>query len=344
MTVARLPAPIRLAQTLAVIGTLLAAPAFAQTAPADAEGIVVYNAQHVTLMQAWTQGFTRDTGIRVTVRKGSDMELANQIVQEGAGSPADVFVTENSPAMALVDNAGLFLPIDPATLAQVPESFRPANGHWIGVAARSTVFAYNTTLLKPDQLPKSLLDLAQPDWKGRWAASPAGADFQAIVSALLQLKGEAVTAGWLKGMKENARFYRGNGVVLKAINAGEVPGGIIYHYYYAGDRANTGENSKNVALHYFRNGDPGAFVSISGAGVLKSSRHPQEAQAFVRWMTSKAGQDLLKTGKSYEYAVGNGAESNPALEPLAELGAPAVIPDTLNNKAVTDMMTAAGLM
>ncbi|MFZ8376905.1 extracellular solute-binding protein, partial [Staphylococcus aureus] len=87
-----------------------------------------------------------DTGIKVTVRKGSDMELGNQIVQEGAGSPADVFVTENSPAMALVDNAGLFAPLEAATLALVPENFRPANGHWIGVAARSTVFAYNTTL------------------------------------------------------------------------------------------------------------------------------------------------------------------------------------------------------
>ncbi|MGQ3071321.1 MAG: iron ABC transporter substrate-binding protein [Ferrovibrionaceae bacterium] len=346
MTVSRLPAPIRLAQTLAVIGSLIALPfaAVAQTAPADGEGIVVYNAQHVSLMQAWTQGFTRDTGIKVTVRKGSDMELGNQIVQEGAGSPADVFVTENSPAMALVDNAGLFAPIEPATLAQVPENFRPANGHWVGVAARSTVFAYNTSLLKPDQLPKSLLDLAQPEWKGRWAASPAGADFQAIVSALLQLKGEAATAAWLKGMKENARFYRGNGVVLKAINAGEIPGGVIYHYYYVGDQANTGENSKNVALHYFRNGDPGAFVSISGAGVLKSSRHAKEAQAFVKWMTATPGQEILKTGNSYEYAVGNGAESNPRLEPLDKLGAPVVAPDKLNNKAVTDMMTAAGLM
>ncbi|MFT2520289.1 iron ABC transporter substrate-binding protein, partial [Escherichia coli] len=82
------------------MGTLIALPlaAVAQTAPADGDGIVVYNAQHVSLMQAWTEGFTRDTGIKVTVRKGSDMELGNQIVQEGAGSPADVFVTENSPA------------------------------------------------------------------------------------------------------------------------------------------------------------------------------------------------------------------------------------------------------
>src|SRR4051812_10086138 len=75
---------------------------------ADAGSIVVYNAQHDSLTKEWVAGFTRDTGIKVTVRNGGDTELANQIVAEGAASPADVFLTENSPAMVLVDNAKLF--------------------------------------------------------------------------------------------------------------------------------------------------------------------------------------------------------------------------------------------
>ncbi len=316
-------------------------PARAQDA---ADGIVVYNAQHASLTQAWADGFTRDTGIKVTLRKGSDTELGNQIVQEGAASPADVFLTENSPAMALVDAAGLFAPLDAATLAQVPEQFRPSNGHWIGIAARSTVFAYDKSKLSAEQLPKSLLDLADPSWKGRWAASPAGADFQAIVSALLELKGEPATAAWLKAMKENAVPYRGNSVAMKAVNAGEVDGAVIYHYYYYGDQAKTGENSKNVALHYFKHEDPGAFVSISGGGVLASSKRPAQAQAFVRWITGKGGQDILKTGDSFEYAVAIGAASNPALVPLAELQAPRVDPSKLNSKKVTELMTAAGLL
>ena len=316
-------------------------PARAQDA---ADGIVVYNAQHASLTQAWADGFTRDTGIKVMLRKGSDTELGNQIVQEGAASPADVFLTENSPAMALVDAAGLFAPLDAATLAQVPEQFRPSNGHWIGIAARSTVFAYDKSKLSAEQLPKSLLDLADPSWKGRWAASPAGADFQAIVSALLELKGEPATAAWLKAMKENAVPYRGNSVAMKAVNAGEVDGAVIYHYYYYGDQAKTGENSKNVALHYFKHEDPGAFVSISGGGVLASSKRPAQAQAFVRWITGKGGQDILKTGDSFEYAVAIGAASNPALVPLAELQAPRVDPSKLNSKKVTELMTAAGLL
>lgn len=334
-----------LASALTVTAALAGSPfvALAQSASGD-EGIVVYNAQHASLTQAWADGFTRDTGIKVTLRKGGDMELGNQLVQEGAASPADVFVTENSPAMALVDNAGLFAPLGKDVLDLVPETLRPANGHWVGVAARSTVFAYNTTKLTQDQLPKSLLDLADPTWKGRWAASPAGADFQAIVGALLQLKGQAAAASWLTAMKENVKPYRGNGVAMKAVNAGEVEGAVIYHYYYFGDQANTGENSKNVALHYFRNSDPGAFVSVSGAGVLASSKHKVQAEAFVKWVAGKGGQTILKDGNSYEYAIATGAASNPKLEPLAALQAPKVEPEKLNNKAVTDLMTAAGLL
>lgn len=322
----------------------LAGSTMLASAQSASDGIVVYNAQHESLTQAWSDGFTKETGIKVTIRNGKDMEFANQIVQEGAASPADVFLTENSPAMALVDAANLFEPLNADTLAQVPENYRPANGHWVGVAARSTVFAYDKNKLTEDKLPKSLVDFADPSWRGRWGAAPAGADFQAIVSALLELKGEEATASWLKAMKENVKPYKGNSVAMKAVNAGEVEGAVIYHYYYYGDQAKTGENSKNVSLHYFKNEDPGAFVSISGGGIPASSKHKEQAQAFLKWVTGKGGQAVLRDGNSFEYAVGEGAKSNPALVPLADLHAPKVEPSKLNSKKVTDLMTAAGLL
>jgi iron(III) transport system substrate-binding protein len=255
-----------------------------------------------------------------------------------------VFLTENSPAMVVVDKAGLFAPVDAATIVQVAAQWRPAHGRWIGVAARSTVFVYNKDKLAPAALPASLVDLAKPQWKGRWGASPTGADFQAIVSALLAVKGERETRAWLEAMKANSIAYRGNGNVMKAVNAGQVDGGVIYHYYWYRDQAHTGENSRHTALHHFRHGDPGAFVSISGGGVLASSRHPAQAQAFLRWVTGKGGQEVLRTGDSFEYAVGAGAASNAKLVPLAELGAPAVDAASLDNPKVIEMMMDAGLL
>ncbi|GKW10868.1 iron ABC transporter substrate-binding protein [Pectobacterium sp. IFB5596] len=308
------------------------------------EGIVIYNAQHENLVKSWVDGFTKETGIKVTLRNGSDTELGNQLVQEGKSSPADVFLTENSPSMVLVDNSDLFAPLDKATLAQVAPDYRPSHGRWIGIAARSTVFVYNPTKFTDAQLPKSLADLAKPEWKGRWAASPSGADFQAIVSAYLELKGEKATQEWLKGMKENFTAYKGNSTVMKAVNAGQIDSGVIYHYYRFVDQAKTGENSNNTKLYYFKHKDPGAFVSISGGGVLASSKHAKDAQAFIKWITGKSGQEILRTNDAFEYAVGVNALSNDKLVPLKDLDAPKVDAAKLNSKKVVDLMTQAGLL
>ena len=308
------------------------------------DGIVVYNAQHENLVKSWVDGFTKETGIKVTLRNGDDSELGNQLVQEGSASPADVFLTENSPSMVLVDNANLFAPLDSDTLKQVPAEYRPAHGRWIGIAARSTVFVYNPAKLSEQQLPKSLMDLAKPEWKGRWAASPSGADFQAIVSAMLALKGEKATLEWLKAMKANFVAYKGNSTVMKAVNAGQIDGGVIYHYYRFVDQSKTGENSKNTQLYYFKHQDPGAFVSLSGGGVLASSKHKAQAQAFIKYITGKEGQESLRTNNAFEYAVGLNSASNPKLVPLKDLDAPKVEPSTLNSKKVIELMTQAGLL
>ena len=97
-------------------------------------------------------------------------------------------------------------------------------------------------------------------------------------------------------MKENSKAYKGNSTAMKAVNAGEVDAALIYHYYYYGDQAKTGENSKNVTPYYFKNQDPGAFVSVSGGGVLKSSKNAAAAQAFLKFITGKKGQEVLAEG------------------------------------------------
>jgi iron(III) transport system substrate-binding protein len=313
-------------------------------ASGDKAPLTLYNAQHEDLMALMVADFTKKTGIKVEMRNGEDFELGNQLVQEGAASPADVFVTENSPAMTLVDSKGLFSVVNGVALGQVPAQFAPADKNWVGFAARSTVFAYNPTQLKAAALPASMMDLAKPQWKGKVGISPAGADFQAIVSAVLSLKGEPATAAWLKGLKDNVKVYSGNGNVMKAVNAGEVSSGVIYHYYWFKDQAESGANSKNVKMLYFGKKDPGAFLSISGAGVIKASKHQAEAQQLVTFLNGPAGQKVLADSKALEYPIGNGATANKVLKPLKELDPPTVPVATLNGPKVVELMQQAGLL
>lgn len=338
-------APVAVA-TLLLTGCTATGDSAATDAPSNAatDALVIYNAQHEQLTEEWTAAFTAETGIEVSLRNGGDSELSNQIVTEGAASPADIFLTENSPAMSLVEDAGLFAPIDAATLELVPAQYRPSSGAWTGIAARSTVLVYNPSMITEAELPSSLMDLQDPKWKGLWGAAPSGADFQAIVSAVLAIEGEDATRAWLEGMHENATVYNNNIATMKAVNAGEVPVGVIYHYYWYRDQAGTAENSGNTKLHYFGNQDPGAFVSISGGGVLKSSTHADEAHEFLAWLAGTAGQTILGEGYSFEYPVSTGIPARSPLPALDTLDAPTIDPSTLNGSDVVELMTEAGLL
>jgi len=312
----------------------------------DASGpsITVYNAQHEQLLEEIAPLFTDKTGIQVQLRNGDDFELANQIVQEGDASPADVFLTENSPAMSLVDSQDLFAPLDDQVLGLVPARFSPTSGNWMGFVARSTVLVHNTANVSEDELPASILELAEPEWAGRVAFSPSGADFQAIVSAVLELEGAEATAAWLEGLAANGEIYDGNNLVLEAVNAGEVDTGIIYHYYWYRDQAEAGENSSDSALHFFTDQDPGAFVSVSGAGVLASSEKQDDAQAFVEFLSSVEGQQALADSYALEYPLNPQVELDPPVKPLDELEPPRIPLESLNGPEVIELMQDAGLL
>ena len=166
--------------------------------------LVVYNAQHEDLVEAMVAGFTKETGIKVEIRNGSDFELANQIVQEGAASPADVFLTENSPAMTLVVRQG---PVRPGRRRPRWPRCRRSSARrrtdWVGFAARSTVLVYNTDSSVPRrELPASIMDLADPEWKGQVGIAPTGADFQAIVSAVSRSRARRKAKAWLDGPED----------------------------------------------------------------------------------------------------------------------------------------------
>ena len=97
-------------------------------------------------------------------------------------------------------------------------------------------------------------------------------------------------------------------------------------------------------MQYFGNQDPGAFLSISGAGVLKSSKHQVEAQQLVKYLNSAAGQKVLADSKALEYPIGTGASANKVLKPLTELSPPTVDVTTLNGPKVVELMQQAGLL
>jgi iron(III) transport system substrate-binding protein len=288
---------------------------------APANGLVLYNGQHEQTTQALVNAFKQQTGITVTIRSGDEDTLAEQIMQEGSRSPADVIYTENSPALMKLAGQHLLAPVNTSTLAAVPGGDSSPNGNWVGVSGRASVLVYNTSQLKPSQLPSSVMDLASQKWAGKLGIAPGETDFQPIITSIADTYGNAAALTWLKGVKANAgsHTYPDNETLTSEVNSGQVEIGLINQYYWYRLKAEVGAAGMHSALHYLANGDPGYVLDVSGAAVLASSTHKTAAQKFLAFLVSAQGQQIIASGDSYEYPLRPGVAAHAGLPPLSSL-------------------------
>jgi iron(III) transport system substrate-binding protein len=283
--------------------------------------ITLYNGQHEQTTDALVAAFEKQTGVKVKVRSDDEDVLAQQIQQEGDKSPADVFYTENTPPLVRLGEQGLLSPVSATALAAVPSKYSATDHTWVGVSARVSELVYNTNDLKPADLPTSIYQLADPKWKGKLDIAPSETDFQPLVTSVAASKGDAAAVTWLKALKSNAGKHEDpdNETLVANVNKGTTEIGVINHYYWYRLRAEDGTSGTHSALANFAPGDDGYLLDVSGAAVLKSSKHQAAAQALVAFLVSAAGQTVLASGDSFEYPVGSNVAANPKLPPFSGL-------------------------
>jgi iron(III) transport system substrate-binding protein len=335
------------AVAVALAGALGLAACSSGSSSAGTTTITVYSGQHPETTAALASAFERQTGIQVKVRRGDEDVLANQIVQEGSASPADVYYAENSPALQFLQGKGLFVPVTASTLAQVPSRYNSPSGDWVGVSARVSGFAYNTRLLQPSQLPRSALDLAGPEWRGKIGIAPSETDLQPVVTSVALAKGDRATVAWLEALKANAgsHSYPDNESLVAAVNSGQVAIGIIDHYYWHRLQYDNPPSQVHSAFAYFGAGDPGYVLSTSGAAVLKSSTNQAAAQRFLAFLVSKPGEEIIAHSQSYEYPLGSGVTTAKNLTPFDQLQpAPLSITDLGNGQRAISLLQQAQLL
>ncbi len=330
--------------SLLLAAVCLAANAgLAHAAPAV---LTIYGAQHPQVEAMLADAFTKQTGIPVRLHQGEGPEIAAQILEEGSASPADIFFTENSPELNLLDEKGLLAPVDPKTLAQVPASYNAADGNWLGVLARENVLAYNPAKISESALPASLLDLVQPQWRGKIGIAPSDGDFLPLVSAVIKEKGQAAALAWLQGLKANAKIYEDDEGVAAAVAHGDVAAGVINNYYWYRLETQLGPQGIHSKIYHFTNGDLGGLVNVSGAAILKSSPNQKEAQEFLAFLVSPETQKLLgESDIAFEYPLRPGIAPNKALKPFKELQPPAIKASDLgDDQEAGQLLQQAGLI
>lgn len=339
---------------LALAVTALAGVALAGCGGADSSAasgsnsLTLYSGQHPQTTDKLVAAFEKRTGISVSIRSDDEDVLAAQIVTEGPRSPADVFYTENSPPLEFLQEKGLLAAVRPATLAATPARFNSARGDWVGVSARVSVLTYNPALIPQSQLPTSVLQLANPRYKGKLALAAGETDFQPIVTSVLRSYGRAATLRWLAGLKANAagHTYPDNETVASDVNRGTAAFGIINQYYWYRMRSEIGAAAMHSRLANFAARDPGYVVDVSGAAALKSSAHQAAAQKFLAFMVGKQAQEIIGGHSlSYEYPVASGVTTAAPETPFSQLKPnPITVGELGDGSAAVALLRQAGLL
>ena len=291
--------------------------------------LTVYSGREEELVEPLFDRFEEETGIDVEVRYGDSAELAATIAEEGDNTPADVFFAQDPGSLGAVEGQGRFTELPDSILDRVDERFRDPDGHWTGTSGRVRVIAYNTEELTEDELPDSVLDLTDPMWKGKLGIAPTNASFQAFVSSMVLTRGEEATREWLEGLKANEpKLYDGNSPVVEAVAAGEILAGLVNHYYLYLVKEETPDAP--VANHFLPGEDPGALVSVAGAGVIEGSDQEDEARRFVEFLLSDPSQRFyVDEAEEAEYPLVDGIAPKEGLPPLDQLRGPQIDLDDL---------------
>ncbi|NKB59075.1 MAG: extracellular solute-binding protein [Alphaproteobacteria bacterium] len=274
-----------------------------------ANEVNIYSYRQEFLIRPFLDQFTKDTGIAVNVvyaKKG----ILQRLKQEGANTPADVVLTAGFSRLKALKDAGLLQPVDSAALkANVPAKYRDPAGEWVGLTLRSRIIAYSKARVADGAIQR-YEDLVDPKWKGKICVRTGSHYYnRALVASMVAAHGEAKTEAWVKGLVANfARKPQGNDrAQAKAVFEGVCDIAVMNTYYFGKMKFNKKNPEQrdwaaSLQILFPNQGDRGAHVNVSGAGVVKHAKNRDNAVRLLEFLSDGFAQKMY-AAQNYEYPV-----------------------------------------
>jgi len=301
-------AALRILAAVATIGFVgCRSPEPSQTANRT---VTVYVSTDRVFSEPVLREYERQTGVRVNAvydtEETKSTGLANRLIAEKPRPQADVFWS-NEPVRTLVlKSREVLAPYRSPSAEGIPAALVDPDGYWTGFSARIRVIAYNTKLVKPEEAPQSVFELADPKWRGQVAvADPRFGSTSFHVAALYALAGDEKMDDFFRRLKANGvRVVDGNSVVRDLVARGEVKVGL------------TDTDDVNVAIE---DGQPIAMVLPDAAGLgvpvmpnmlslIANAPHPDEARKLIDYLLSPDVERQLAQSEAVQIPLHAGVQ------------------------------------
>jgi iron(III) transport system substrate-binding protein len=281
---------------------ILAFVLFSQISLAKVKELVVYTSRKEHLVKDIFKKYESLTGVKVQYKTGKAGALIQALKAEGSSSKADLFMTVDAGNLWYASSEGLLSSIDSKKLnTNVPSHLRDKNNQWFGLSVRARTIVYNTKNTKLGNL-STYEDLASPKWKGKICLRTSKKVYnQSLVAMLIDghgySKAKAIVQGWVKN---NVEIFSNDTGVLKAVAAGQCHVGIVNTYYFG--RLMKKDPKLPLKIFWPNQKTNGVHVNVSGAGIVKSSKHKKEAIKFLEWLSENEAQKSFAQ-VNMEYAI-----------------------------------------
>ena len=304
-------------------------------ASSEGEVVTIYSGRNENLVGPLLERLEEATGTTVEVRYGDSAELAAQLLEEGERTEADLFFSQDAGALGALAKEGRLATLDESLTGSVLDGYADDEGRWVATSARARVVAYHPELAPEVTEMTSIDAILDPKYAGQVGIAPTNASFQSFVTALRVTEGEDGAREWLTRLAENdPQIYEKNGLILDAVDSGEVALGLINHYYWFEKADEVGTDAMTAQIHFLNSDDPGALINVAGVGILEGSEQSDAAAGIVEFMLSEEGQQYF-TDETSEYPVVDGIELKEGLTPLSELEGSTVDLNQLDSLAET---------
>ena len=229
--------------------------------------------------------FERRHGIKVNVWRAGKDKVLQRVVSEAHAKRYEVDVIHNvAPEMELLHREKLLQPVSsPLHATLIPEAVAP-HREWAGPRVYLFVQAYNTTKVKPEEVPRRWRDLLDPRWKGRLGIENKEVEW---FYTLVQAMGEAEGLAFFRELvaTNGLSVRRGNALLTNLVAAGEVPLALTLYSYLPDQARRTGAPVQWIAL-------PPTIAATDAVGIAAHAPHPYAAVLLYDFLLGE-GQALL---------------------------------------------------
>ncbi len=320
-----------------------------------ANEVNIFNARHYKADAELYGKFTAATGIKVNLINGKSGALEKRMIEEGADSSADLYITADAGRCGAFQAKGMTQSgLTSSTIkSSVPKNFRTS--HWVGVAKRARIIYYSPERVTGAELSgMSYEGLADPKWKGRLVIRKSSNIYnKSLVASLIANNGKKATAEWAKGVVANmARDSKGNDrAQIMAVAAGEADIAVANTYYLAlmlsGKKGAEQQEAAKKVKAFFPNQDGrGTHMNISCAALVKGAPNKANAIALVDYLLSPEAQEHF-TNNTFEFPMIAGVSPSPLVVNNLGLDFKQDLKTKVstygkNQAAALEVMTAAG--